>query len=110
MKFKCDTKKMHAKVSAIKAIRGMTHMGLKESKDLVEKEVFSFTPATGLFTTDLDSLLRDLRGAGVEVREVSKTDGSMPLSMLEDALQEAVFERDYSLAEDILAILKKNAE
>jgi len=51
---------------------------------------------------------RTLRGTGVEVVKAS-TKTSLTLSMLEDALGEAIFEKDYELAEEILAVLKRNA-
>ena len=106
--YTCNAKNMTQKVTAIKAVRGLTYLGLKEAKDLVEKEKFSLTPLSGLTEDETDVLIRTLRGAGVEVVKASKK-STISLSMLEDALGEAVFEKNYDLAGEILAVLKGNA-
>jgi len=106
--YNCNSKNMSQKVTAIKAVRALTYLGLKEAKDLVEKEKFSLTPASGLTENETAVLIRTLRGTGVEVVKAS-TKTSLTLSMLEDALGEAVFEKDYELAGEILEVLKRNA-
>ena len=106
--YNCDSKNMTQKVTAIKAVRGLAYVGLKDAKDLVEKGKFSITPDASLNENDIAMMIHSLRGAGVEVIKAPKG-SSIPLSMLEDALGEAVFEKNYGLAEEILSVLKRNA-
>ncbi len=110
---KCDaraTVRSGKKVQAIKLVRSATGLGLKEAKDLVETEVFELDPNENWLAqhldTDRNGLIRDLRGIGITVNE-GPMGSDTTLSMLEDALHEAVSLRTMELAEDILALLKK---
>ena len=104
MLLKCDATeacRSGNKVAAIKLVRAATSMGLKESKDLVDAGIFKMVARM-----PCDDLIRDLRSVGVLVNE----HGGAPettLSMLEDALHEAVSLQAMEIAEDILALLKK---
>lgn len=110
---KCDARESirnGQKVPVIKLVRGATGLGLKEAKDLTETEIFDLDINEGYMLSHAgrtkDDLIRELRRSGVLV-----TDGPMAadttLSMLEDALHEAVSMQTMEIAEDILGLLKK---
>jgi hypothetical protein len=98
------------KVPAIKLVRAATGLGLKETKDLVETEVFEFDVSENWLARNLDTdrngLIRSLRGLGITVDE-GPVAADTTLSMLEDALHEAVSMQTMEIAEDILFLLKK---
>jgi len=99
------------KVQAIKIVRALTNLGLKEAKDLVETTVFDLDIyEAGLrepFPT-VEHAIQTLRDVGVSVESNLATAASATtLCMLEDALHEAVSLKTYEIAEDILALIKK---
>jgi hypothetical protein len=110
---KCDARAAilsGKKVAAIKLVRAATGLGLKEAKDLVETEVFELDVSENLLARNLDTdengLVRNLRGLGITVDE-GPVAADTTLSMLEDALHEAVSMQTMEIADDILKLLAK---
>lgn len=110
---KCDATaaiRSGQKVPAIKLVRAATGLGLKEAKDLVETEIFNLEVLDSRLSSNLDTdqngLVRKLRDLGILVSEGPMA-AETTLSMLEDALHEAVSMQTMEIAEDILALLKK---
>jgi hypothetical protein len=97
------------KVSAIKIVRSVSGLGLKEAKDLVETQNFDLDINENLlrepFPT-IEILIARLREVGVEVKHGGGA-ADTTICMMEDALHEAVTMGTYEIAEDILALVKK---
>ena len=112
---RCDsTKAMHNgnKVAAIKVVRTLTNLGLKEAKDLVEATHFDLNIQEGYLREPFPTVeiaierLQEL-GVGVEDYGPGGAVANTTICMLEDALHEAVSLKSYDIAEDILALIKK---
>jgi len=110
IKITCNSAHIQNKVGAIKAVRALSGLGLKDSKDLVETDgAWSFEIDNSIIVSESakNDCLKNLKDSGVSVIE-EPGGTSISFSIMEDAMQEALVERNYSLAQDILDTLKKH--
>ena len=99
---------IHNKIGAIKAVRALSGIGLKDAKDLVETDGdWDFEIDSTLGDDDRNDEIKNLKDSGVSVIE-SGASTSISFSIMEDAMHEALVERKYDLAQDILDTLKKH--
>ncbi len=107
LKLTCNSSHIQNKIGAIKAVRALSGMGLKDAKDLVETDGdWDFEMDSTLGDDDRNHEIKNLREAIVRVTESGVT--SISFSIMEDAMHEALVERKYDLAQDILDTLKKH--
>jgi succinyl-CoA synthetase alpha subunit len=103
---------LHNKVRAIKGLRKLSGLGLKEAKDFVEgveskdqPVVAQFTPAVEGF--DLQDAINMLAEGGVRVTRMSGEREDV-LGKINAAAVDAVKATEYELAEQLIEVLKNN--
>jgi len=92
------------KIRAIKAIRALSGLGLKDAKELIETYSGEI-PIIGKSEDEIKILVCELKNAGVKIKETYVSD--IAINHLEDALQEAVASKDFGLAKDVLTIIER---
>ena len=104
-----------SKIDAIKALRSLTGMGLKETNDAItstmdsSRKSFSFTPIAGWSEVDRVYCLRELETAGWIVTEVEALEPlrstDITAAILKRCARELLDAEDYVAAIDVLTIL-----
>ena len=108
------------KIAAIKALRYLTGLGLKETNDAItstmdhSRKSFSFTPIAGMPEADRDYYLRELDLAGWEVIENEAKDpvpaqcADNTAAILKRTARELLDAEDYVAAIDVMTILVRH--
>ena len=103
---------LHNKIQAIKGLRKLSGLGLKEAKDFVEgvegkahPVVAQFVPAVEGF--DLQDAINMLAEGGVKVTGMSGEREDI-LGKINAAAADAVRATEYELAEELIEVLKRN--
>jgi hypothetical protein len=99
------------KIGAIKAIRILTQLGLKEAKDMVEAAVGSSVPMEVTASTlDAASAMQDLRNSGVIVRPAGPNTRQLVLDSIREMAILSTVSGEYALAGRINQFLYEENE